>query len=329
VPRSGLSHHVSRIGFEPVSSARGESGPSLGPGSGAPRSCRPAGVRDRPPQGPITGREGLFLHDVECRQALAAHLPLRPPSGLARISVTAEDWSGRRSRRGSPCASWRHARASAAPSPRQAGTSQQETYARLPRPSSCDSSWGSSTRGGGPAVTRGRLRPQRWACRPLCDRSASTWDSTCPTSTTVRGASGHAGWDRERRTLLHVENRALADLQEAFGSYSTKRVPRRISPNASAWAADGGRTHVIVALWSAEVPFAAAPHGELRGGLPHSPDAFAAGGPASPGARRASTREGRLDPIPVDRRRGGAIDLARRCALSHATGTRRRRPSDR
>jgi len=70
------------------------------------------------------------------------------------------------------------------------------------------------------------------------------------------GRADLLAWDRERRTLLHVENRTrFPNLQEAFGSYNAKRaylaadVAERIGLGGG-WRSE---THVIAAFWSSEV----------------------------------------------------------------------------
>jgi transcriptional regulator with XRE-family HTH domain len=70
------------------------------------------------------------------------------------------------------------------------------------------------------------------------------------------GRADLLAWDLERRALLHIENRTrFPNLQETFGSYNAKRaylaadVAERIGLGGG-WRSE---THVIVALWSAEV----------------------------------------------------------------------------
>src|SRR3990172_8266604 len=56
------------------------------------------------------------------------------------------------------------------------------------------------------------------------------------------GRADLLAWDRERRSLLHVENRTrFPNLQEAFGSYNAKRAYLAADvAERTAWAADGG-----------------------------------------------------------------------------------------
>jgi transcriptional regulator with XRE-family HTH domain len=71
------------------------------------------------------------------------------------------------------------------------------------------------------------------------------------------GRADVVAWDPERAGLLHIENRtAFPNVQEALGSYSAKRIylpdvlAQRFEIDGRRWHAV---THVIVALWSAEV----------------------------------------------------------------------------
>jgi hypothetical protein len=69
------------------------------------------------------------------------------------------------------------------------------------------------------------------------------------------GRTDLIAWSTERSALLHVENRTrFPNLQEAFGSFSAKRAyaGREIAERVGLprWRSE---THVVVALWSAEV----------------------------------------------------------------------------
>jgi len=71
------------------------------------------------------------------------------------------------------------------------------------------------------------------------------------------GRAGLVAWDLEGRALLHLENRTrFPDIQDALGSYSAKRaylpavLADRLGISRTGWRVV---THVIVALWSAEV----------------------------------------------------------------------------
>lgn len=71
------------------------------------------------------------------------------------------------------------------------------------------------------------------------------------------GRADVVAWDAAARALLHIENRTrFPDIQGALGSYAAKRsyladvLAQRLKvPGARWWTV----THVIVALWSAEV----------------------------------------------------------------------------
>jgi hypothetical protein len=62
--------------------------------------------------------------------------------------------------------------------------------------------------------------------------------------------------DTDRRALLHIENRTrFPNLQEAFGSYNAKRqyLPTVLAQRFGLRGGWAVVTHVVVALWSAEV----------------------------------------------------------------------------
>lgn len=69
------------------------------------------------------------------------------------------------------------------------------------------------------------------------------------------GRADVVAWSIERKALLHIENKTrFPDLQEAFGSFNAKRsyLGRELAERAGVarWRSE---THVIAALWSAEV----------------------------------------------------------------------------
>jgi len=69
------------------------------------------------------------------------------------------------------------------------------------------------------------------------------------------GRADVVAWDRERRALLHIENRTrFPDLQAVAGSFNAKRdhLAGSIAKRVGLRTFDS-QTHVIVALWSAEV----------------------------------------------------------------------------
>lgn len=69
------------------------------------------------------------------------------------------------------------------------------------------------------------------------------------------GRADVVAWSVERRTLLHLENKTqFPDLQDAFGTFNTKRsylgAKMAARVGLPQWRSE---THVIAALWSAEV----------------------------------------------------------------------------
>lgn len=91
------------------------------------------------------------------------------------------------------------------------------------------------------------------------------------------GRADVAAWDLEARALLHIENRTrFPDFQDMAGSYNAKRsylaetLANRLGIRR--WAS---QTHVIAALWSAEVLHALRRHpNSFRTLCPDSTDAF-------------------------------------------------------
>ena len=70
------------------------------------------------------------------------------------------------------------------------------------------------------------------------------------------GRADLIAWDLERRSLLHVENRTrFPDVQEAAGSWNAKRtyLPAILAQRLGIARGWRSVTHVMVALWSAEV----------------------------------------------------------------------------
>jgi transcriptional regulator with XRE-family HTH domain len=120
------------------------------------------------------------------------------------------------------------------------------------------------------------------------------------------GRADVAAWDVQRRALLHLENRTrFPDFQEMAGSYNAKRaylgasIASRVG--VARWASE---THVIVALWSAEVLHALRLRPEsFRSLCPDAHDAFTAwwgGNPPTTGATSALIV---LDPLANGRQR--------------------------
>jgi len=125
--------------------------------------------------------------------------------------------------------------------------------------------------------------------------------------------------DRDRRALLHLENRTrFPDVQAAIGSYNAKRA--YLAPEvASRLGIRGGFrmvTHVIVALWSAEALHTLRlREASFRSVCPDPPDDFAAwwlGTPPDAAASRSTLVI--FDPLPgkrSSRRRWVGLDQLR------------------
>ena len=70
------------------------------------------------------------------------------------------------------------------------------------------------------------------------------------------GPADLVAYDLDRRALLHIENRTrFPNIQDAFGSYNTKRsyLPAALAQRLDLRHGWDVVTHVIAALWSAEV----------------------------------------------------------------------------
>ena len=112
--------------------------------------------------------------------------------------------------------------------------------------------------------------------------------------------------DRERRALLHLENRTrFPDIQAAIGSYNAKRA-YLASELAHRLGIRGGLvfvTHLIVALWSAEVLHTVRlRENSFRSVCPEPPDDFAAWWSGAAPASGGSTSSFILfDPLPARR----------------------------
>jgi transcriptional regulator with XRE-family HTH domain len=120
------------------------------------------------------------------------------------------------------------------------------------------------------------------------------------------GRADVVAWDLEARALLHIENRTrFPDLQAVAGSYNAKRAyfGRVIADRlgVKGWASE---THVLAALWSAEVLHALRVRPEsFRAICPDGPAAFEAwwaGAPARSGKTSALIV---LDPLASGRQR--------------------------
>jgi transcriptional regulator with XRE-family HTH domain len=123
------------------------------------------------------------------------------------------------------------------------------------------------------------------------------------------GRADVLAWDLGRRALLHIENRTrFSNLQEAAGSYNAKRtyladdLARRWGLGRAGWASV---THVVVALWSAEVIHAVRLRTEsFRAMCPDPADDFDGWwSGVTPGARQAVSTFVLCDPDPDVRER--------------------------
>ena len=134
------------------------------------------------------------------------------------------------------------------------------------------------------------------------------------------GRADVVAWDPERGALLHIENRtAFPNVQEALGSYSAKRsylaevLAQRLEIDGGRWHAV---THVIVALWSAEVLHVLRLRTEsFRAACPDpATDVHSWWAGRSPVHRGATSSLVLLDPSPdiPDRRRFATLDDALR-----------------
>lgn len=138
------------------------------------------------------------------------------------------------------------------------------------------------------------------------------------------GRADLAAWDLETRALLHIENRTrFPDFQDMAGSYNAKRsylaetLGNRLGIRR--WAS---QTHVITALWSAEVLHALRRHPEsFRTLCPDAPEAFRSWWSGVAQHHRNTSTLVLLDPMASARQRP-FIDLEE--ALDHATRPRYR-----
>lgn len=134
------------------------------------------------------------------------------------------------------------------------------------------------------------------------------------------GRADLVAWDLGRAAMLHIENRTrFPDVQGALGSYSAKRsylgdaLAQRLGIGGHRWASE---THVIAALWSAEVLHVLRIRPEsFRAACPDAPtDALNWWGGAPPSVPGRTSSLVLFDPSPaaVDARRfAGLDDLAR------------------
>jgi hypothetical protein len=91
------------------------------------------------------------------------------------------------------------------------------------------------------------------------------------------GRADVVAWDLTRAALLHIENRTrFPDFQEMAGSYNAKRAYLPASLGARLGVARwSSQTHVVAALWSAEVLHALRlRHSSFRSICPDEPATF-------------------------------------------------------
>jgi transcriptional regulator with XRE-family HTH domain len=120
------------------------------------------------------------------------------------------------------------------------------------------------------------------------------------------GRADFAAWDLEQRALLHTENRTrFPDLQEMAGAFNAKRA--YLAAALAERLGIGGwrsQTHVIAALWSAEVLHALRLRPEsFRTLCPDPADAFAAWWAGTPPTTGKHTTLVVLDPLATGRQR--------------------------
>lgn len=120
------------------------------------------------------------------------------------------------------------------------------------------------------------------------------------------GRADVVAWDMERRALLHLENRTrFPDFQEMAGRYNGKRaylagsIGSRVGIRS--WSSE---THVMVALWSAEVLHSLRLRQEsFRSICPDPANAFAAWWNGSPPDAGVTSSLIVLDPVAAGRQR--------------------------
>ena len=120
------------------------------------------------------------------------------------------------------------------------------------------------------------------------------------------GRADLVAWDRQRRALLHIENKTrLPNVQEALGSFAAKRaylgpvLAKRL--RVGQWRSE---THVIVALWSAEILHVLRlRRATFDAACPDPPDAFAAWRAVRPPSAGRTSAIVVLDPLASGRQR--------------------------
>jgi hypothetical protein len=136
------------------------------------------------------------------------------------------------------------------------------------------------------------------------------------------GRADVVAFDLDRRALLHIENRTrFPNIQEAFGSYNTKRqyLPAVLAQRLGLRGRWDVVTHAVVALWSAEAVHSVRLRpASFRSVCPHRADDFLVwwdGG--VPEAGSPSSTLVVLDP---------AVDIGRRARFADLDGVLRVRP---
>jgi transcriptional regulator with XRE-family HTH domain len=141
------------------------------------------------------------------------------------------------------------------------------------------------------------------------------------------GRADVVAWSAERAALLHIENRTrFPDIQEAFGSFNAKRryLGQELGARAgiAAWRTE---THVMAALWSAEILHTLRTHeSSFASVCPDPPAAFEAwwrGEPPAPGPPAAARHSALLLFDPID---GGHRDRCRWVGRTQLSGLRPR-----
>jgi hypothetical protein len=121
------------------------------------------------------------------------------------------------------------------------------------------------------------------------------------------GRADVVSWDLDRRTLLHLENRTrFDDLQDTAGSWNAKRayLPGQLAERLRVRGGWRSVTHVMVALWTAEVLHALRLRtASFRALCPDSAEAFIAWWTGDPPSTGTSSALIVLDPLATGRQR--------------------------
>ncbi len=136
------------------------------------------------------------------------------------------------------------------------------------------------------------------------------------------GRGDVVAWSTDNLALLHIENRTqFPDIQDAFGSFNAKRAylgaELAVRAGVARWQSE---THVIAALWSADVLRTLRHHrASFAAVCPHSLDAFAAWWAYNPPESGRSATLILFDPL-----EGRRSDRRRWVAMSELDGLRPR-----